>query len=160
MRALLPTARREYWTTWFSALLFFAAFYILLVPLPLYLAQIRLPDWQIGVILGAFGIASLVGRPLTGLLTDRWGYRIVILAGTLSLAVGAAGVPMTASPAAQFLLRILQAGGYIAFTTAATALIADLAPKDRQGAAMAIFGMAANVAMTWSLWPSAPRWAG
>ena len=148
MRALLPTARREYWTTWFSALLFFAAFYILLVPLPLYLAQIRLPDWQIGVILGAFGVASLVGRPLTGLLTDRWGYRVVILAGTLSLAVGAAGVPMTASPAAQFLLRILQAGGYIAFTTAATALIADLAPKDRQGAAMAIFGMAANVAMT------------
>ncbi len=148
MRALLPTARREYWTTWFSALLFFAAFYILLVPLPLYLAQIRLPDWQIGVILGAFGIASLVGRPLTGLFTDRWGYRVVILAGTLSLAIGAAGVPMTTSPVAQFLLRLLQAGGYIAFTTAATALIADLAPKDRQGAAMAIFGMAANVAMT------------
>ncbi len=148
MRALLPTARRGYWTTWFSALLFFAAFYTLLVPLPLYLAQIRLPDWQIGLILGAFGVASLVGRPLTGLLTDRWGYRTVILVGTLSLALGAAGAPMTTSPVAQFLLRILQAGGYIAFTTAATALIAELAPKDRQGAAMAIFGMAANVAMT------------
>lgn len=144
----LPVTERAYWATWSAALLFFGAFYILLVPLPLYLAQIRLPDWQIGVILGAFGIVSLVGRPFTGLLTDRWGYRVVILAGTLSLALGAAGVPMTTSPVAQFLLRILQAGGYIAFTTAATALIAELAPQDRQGAAMAIFGMAANVAMT------------
>ncbi len=144
----LPATDRAYWATWSAALLFFGAFYILLVPLPLYLAQIRLPDWQIGVILGAFGIVSLVGRPFTGLFTDRWGYRAVILAGTLSLALGAVGVPMTTSPVAQFLLRILQAGGYIAFTTAATALIAELAPKGRQGAAMAIFGMAANVAMT------------
>ncbi len=144
----LPVTERTYWATWSAALLFFGAFYVLLVPLPLYLAQIRLPDWQIGVILGAFGIVSLVGRPFTGLFTDRWGYRKVILAGTLSLAIGAAGAPMTASPVAQFLLRILQAGGYIAFTTAATALIAELAPQGRQGAAMAIFGMAANVAMT------------
>lgn len=146
--SMLPTTKRSYWTTWLATLLFFAAFYTLLVPLPLYLAAIELPDWQIGLILGAFGIASLIGRPLAGVFTDQWGYRPVVLFGTGALAVGALGVSLTAWPPFLFLLRLLQAAGYVAFTTAATALISELAPAARRGAALALFGVAANVAMT------------
>ncbi len=142
------TYSRSYWTTWSATLLFFAGFYTLIVPMPLYLAQIGLPDWQIGVIMGAFGIASLVGRPLAGSLTDSLGFRPVILFGTLSLALGAVGVGFVTSPPLLFTLRILQAAGYVAFTTAATSLISDLAPSTRRGAALAIFGAAANVAIT------------
>lgn len=131
-----------------AALLFFGAFYALLVPLPLYLAGIGLPSWQVGVILGAFGVASLVGRPLAGVASDRWGHRRVMLVGVASLAAGAAGVSFTVQPAVLFGLRILQALGYVAFTTAATALVADLSPAARRGAALALFGAAANVAMT------------
>ena len=139
---------REYWTTWSATLLFFAGFYTIIVPLPLYLTGIGLPDWQVGVIMGAFGIASLVGRPLAGGLTDSLGPRPVILFGTVSLALGAVGVGFVTWPPLLFTLRILQAAGYVAFTTAATSLISDLAPAARRGNALAIFGAAANVAIT------------
>lgn len=144
----MPTFSRRYWTVWAATLLFFGAFYTLIVPLPLYLDRVGLPDWQIGLILGAFGIASLVGRPLAGSLSDSLGSKPVILFGTLSLLVGAVGVIWTEWPAALFVLRILQAAGYVAFTTASTALIAQLAPPARRGAAIALFGAAANTAIT------------
>lgn len=144
----MPTFTRRYWTVWAATLIFFGAFYTLLVPLPLYLDHIELPDWQIGLILGAFGIASLVGRPLAGSLSDSLGSKPVILFGTASLLVGAVGVTQAEWPVALFLLRILQAAGYVAFTTASTALIAQLAPLARRGAAIALFGAAANVSIT------------
>ena len=138
----------RYWTVWSAALLFFAAFYALLVPIPLYLEAAGLPDWQIGLVLGAFGVASLVGRPLTGAVSDHLGRRPVILFGTVSLAAGAALMSFASSPALLFGLRVLQAAGYVTFTTAATALVADLAEPQRRGAALALFGVAANVAIT------------
>ncbi|MDE0462290.1 MAG: MFS transporter [Caldilineaceae bacterium] len=138
----------RYWTVWTAALLFFAAFYALLVPIPLYLEAEGLPDWQIGLVLGAFGVASLVGRPLTGAVSDSLGSRPVILFGTVALAAGAVLMSFTSNPALLFLLRVLQAAGYVTFTTAATALVADLAEPERRGAALALFGAAANVAIT------------
>jgi len=129
-------------------LLFFAAFYALLVPIPLYLEAEGLHDWQIGLVLGAFGVASLVGRPVTGAVSDSLGSRPVILFGTVALAAGAVLMSFTSNPALLFLLRVLQAAGYVTFTTAATALVADLAEPERRGAALALFGAAANVAIT------------
>lgn len=138
----------RYWTVWSAALLFFGAFYALLIPIPLYLESEGLPDWQIGLVLGAFGIASLIGRPLTGAANDSFGSRPVILFGTVSLSAGALLMSFTANPGWLFLLRIVQAAGYVSFTTAATALVAELAPEQRRGAALALFGAAANVAIT------------
>jgi len=139
---------RGYWTIWSATLLFFAAFYTLMIPLPLYLTGVGLPDWQVGVVLGALGIASLVVRPLAGVFADGWGRRRVMLLGTASLVVGAVGVSFTAQPVLLFGLRVLQATGYVAFTTAATALISDLASPQKRASALALFGTAANVAMT------------
>ncbi|NWJ48795.1 MAG: MFS transporter [Chloroflexi bacterium] len=147
---LLPPTKQGYWTVWVANLSFFAAYYALLIPLPRYLTQIGLPDWQIGVILGAFGVAAVVGRPLAGILTDSWGYRQVLLLGAGSLMVGAAFVSLTTDPVLLFGLRLLQAFGYVAFTTAGTALISALALPGQQGAALALFGAAANVAMAFA----------
>ena len=139
---------KEYWNVWIATLLFFAAFYTLMIPLPLYLAQIGLPDWQVGVILGALGITSLVARPLAGAFADGWGRRPVMLIGTGALVLGAVGVSMTIQPSLLFGMRVFQALGYVAFTTAATALVSDLAPHQQKGAALALFGTSANLAMT------------
>lgn len=140
--------QRGYWTVWGATLLFFAAFYALMVPLPLYLTDVGLPDWQVGMILGALGVASLIGRPLAGALADGWGRRKAMLLGTGALVTGAIGVSLTIQPLLLFGLRVSQAIGYVAFTTAATAMASDLASPQQQGAALALFGTAANVAMT------------
>ena len=139
---------RAYWTAWTSTLIFFAGFYTLLVPLPRYLALVGLPDWQIGLILGAFGVASLLGRPLAGVGVDRFGTRPMLLFGAAALVVGAAGTVLTADPLVLGGLRLFQAAGYVAFTTAGTALVIELTPDDERGRRLAIFGAAANVAIT------------
>lgn len=144
----MSSSSRGYWTVWTATLLFFVAFYTLLVPLPLYLSGVGLPDWLVGVVMGAFGVASLFSRPLAGLLSDRWDRRYIMLIGAASLFVGAAGVSLTASPPLLFVLRLLQAVGYVAFTTAGTALVSDLAAPQERAARLAFFGIAANVAMT------------
>lgn len=139
---------RAYWTAWVATVIFFAGFYSLLVPLPRYLTEIGLPDWQIGMILGAFGVASLLWRTVAGVGVDRWGARPIMLLGAGSLVVGAVCVPLTASPLVLGSLRLLQAAGYVAFTTAGTALIIQLTPEEERGRRLAIFGAAANVAIT------------
>jgi predicted MFS family arabinose efflux permease len=140
-----PTS--AYWLTWFAAVTFFAGFYALLVPLPRYLSAIGLPDWQIGLVLGAFGIASLIGRPLAGAATDRFGSQPILLCGAASLAVGAVAVAQTTNLEALMGLRLLQAIGYVAFTTAGTALIVILVPPETRARRLAVFGVAANLAI-------------
>lgn len=139
---------KDYWTIWTATLLFFAAFYTLLIPFPLYLAEAGLADWQIALVMGAFGIASLLVRPLAGVFSDVWGRRRVMIIGALSLVAGSAAVTLTVDATLLFGLRVLQAAGYVAFTTAATAVISDLAPAGKRASAMALFGTAANLAMT------------
>lgn len=152
-QARAPRERSAYWLVWLATLTFFAGFYALLVPLPKYLSSVGLPDWQVGLVLGAFGIASLIGRPAAGLATDRFGSRPVLLAGSASLALGAAGVPATANLPIQMLLRLLQAIGYVAFTTAGTALVVSLIAPEARARKLAVFGAAANLAI--SLTPAA-----
>src|SRR3954451_10594573 len=106
---------RAFWLAWISTLIFFAGFYALLVPLPRYLADVGLPDWQIGLILGAFGVASVLGRPLAGIGVDRFGSRPVLLIGAASLIVGAGGVVLTVNPILLGVLRLAQTVGYVAF---------------------------------------------
>jgi predicted MFS family arabinose efflux permease len=148
-----PGGARAYWTAWAATLVYFAGFYSLLVPLPRYLVQVGLPDWQIGMILGAFGVASLLWRTVAGVGVDRFGSRPVMLLGSASLVVGAICVILTANPLVLGALRLLQAAGYVAFTTAGTALIIQLTPEEERGRRLAIFGAAANVAI--SLAPAA-----
>lgn len=142
------SAARDYWIAWGATLLFFVAFYALLAPLPGYLEGVGLADWQIGFVLGAFGVASLLGRPVAGVLTDRWGARRVMVFGGVALAIGAALVGLTTDAWVLFGLRLLQAFGYVAFTTAGTALVVALAGAEERGRRLAVFGIAANVAMT------------
>jgi predicted MFS family arabinose efflux permease len=142
------TPRHAYGTVWFATLLFFAGFYALLTPLPRHLAAVGMPDWQIGLVLGAFGVASLLGRPFAGLAADQLGPRAVMLAGAAALLIGALGVLVAADLVSLFLLRLLQAFGYVAFSTAGTSLVVTLTAPEQRGQRLAVFGAAANVAIT------------
>jgi predicted MFS family arabinose efflux permease len=137
----------SYWLAWLATITFFAGFYALLVPLPRYLERAGLQDWQIGFVLGTFGIAALVGRPLSGAAVDRFGGRASMLAGAASLAFGALLMPRTTNVASLAALRVLQATGYVAFTTGGTALVARLVVPGQRAGRMATFGVAANIAI-------------
>ncbi|MEZ4663411.1 MAG: MFS transporter [Caldilineaceae bacterium] len=154
--------QRDYRITWAATFLFFVAFYGLIVPLPRYLTSVGLADWQVGLVLGATSIASLLTRPISGILTDRVGYRRMLLFGSLSLIVGAVGVVFTAQLWLLFGLRILQALGYVIFTTAGNALVGQLAAPEERSTKIAYFGLAANfaISMTPGLTDTLLGWIG
>ncbi|MCB0063622.1 MAG: MFS transporter [Caldilineaceae bacterium] len=139
---------RNYQITWLATFLFFVAFYALIVPLPRYLTALGLADWQVGFVLGATSIASLLTRPISGVLTDRFGFKPMLLFGAGSLVLGAVGVLFTQMVALLFALRVLQALGYVIFTTAGNALVGELASPSDRSTKIAYFGLAANFAMT------------
>jgi MFS family permease len=147
-RQAQATNQRNYQITWLATFCFFVAFYALIVPLPRYLSAIGLADWQVGFVLGATSIAALITRPISGVLTDRFGYKRMLLFGAASLMVGAIGVIFTQSMALLFLLRVFQALGYVIFTTAGNALVGLLATPAERSTKIAYFGLAANFAMT------------
>lgn len=140
--------QRDYRITWLATFLFFVAFYALIVPLPRYLTEVGLADWQVGLVLGATSIASLLTRPISGVLTDRLGYKRMLLFGAAALVLGATGVVFTTQMALLFGLRILQALGYVIFTTAGNALVGQLASPAERSTKIAYFGLAANFAIT------------
>ena len=141
-------SQRAFWAAFAATICFFAAFYALIIPLPLYMQAEGISDWHIGVVMGAFGIASLVVRPFAGALSDRFGVRPVIVYGTLALACGGSLVGVTTSVPLLFVLRLLQASGYVAFTTAATAMVSGMVTAAHRGTAIARYGGAANIAVT------------
>ncbi|UVK54566.1 MFS transporter [Mesorhizobium sp. AR02] len=57
-------------------------------------SRLGIDDGQLGILLLFLGGGSLVGMPLTGLLTARFGYRLIIICGTL---VAAAVLPILAA---------------------------------------------------------------
>lgn len=139
---------KRFWIVWISTFLFFSAFYSLIIPLPNYLKSIGINDLQLGFILGALGITSLIVRPFTGVLTDKYGRKKIILTGVGIFILGVIITTLTSSAIMLFIARSFQAIGYVAYTTSATTLIGDFTKDDKSGTSMAIYGAAANVAMT------------
>jgi predicted MFS family arabinose efflux permease len=141
-------APRAYWLLWAATLLFFAGFYTLLVPMPRQMTAVGLSDTEIGIVLGAFGFASLALRLPAGWAADRIGLRPLLLLGAALLAGGSLLVPLSDGVWPLFLLRAAQAAGYVIFTTSGTAAILRMTPPAVRGSRIALFGAAANVAMT------------
>lgn len=147
---------RGYWSLWTAALAFFFAFYALLTLVPARLAALGYGGGRAAFIIGAFGVAAFVVRPFAGALADAWGHNRVVAAGAAALALGSAGMVLSDNAVVLFGTRLLQAGGYAAFTTAATARLAALLPVGQRARPMAFFGTAINAAM--AVAPAAAAW--
>lgn len=125
----------------------FLGFYLLLATLPKYISGFVGEQKVVGVILGVFGIIGLVLRPMVGRLADLRGGKKLMLAGSAVLLLATVLYPRGHDAASFFGLRVLHGLGWAAFGTAASALVALIAPARRRGEAMGYYGMSTNVAM-------------
>lgn len=138
---------RNFILTSVSTFTLFTSFYFLLATLPIYLEKLGGSESEIGLIIGVFTISAVILRPFIGSLSDRQGRKKILLAGLLVFLVSMMLYNYTTDVISLLILRIFHGLGWGAVTTAATTLIADIAPPSRRGEAMGIFGMASNVAM-------------
>lgn len=130
-----------------SSFLYFGSFYLLLPILPQFVASLGGTTSQIGLVVGAFTMASVVIRPYLGKLADNYGRKKMMLfgAGLFALLFSIYGQIHAIVPL--YLLRVLHGIAHGSYLAAAFAYIADLAPVKRRGEVMGIYGVANVVAM-------------
>jgi MFS family permease len=138
---------RNFILTSLSTFTLFSSFYFLLITLPIYIKKIGGTESEIGFIIGVFTISAVVLRPFIGQEVDRRGRKKILISGLVVFLMSMLLYNYTNSVTSLLLLRVFHGIGWGAATTAATTLIADIAPPKRRGEAMGIFGMASNVAM-------------
>ncbi len=96
---------------------------------------------DIGIVMGAFNIASLLASPAAGWLCARFGHARVLAGGCLIAASGAAVFALSDSAAGFFLGRALQGLGFAQVLIGGSAYVAETAPPGRLGEALGLAGV-------------------
>jgi len=127
-----------------SALAFFMYIGTLLPLIPLYIESETIggTEFDIGLNVAAFAVAAVLARPILGRLANRFGRRVIIVAGTLMAASSGFGMSQVESLLPLLGLRALTGIGEAAVFVGAATLIADLSPRDRRAEGASYFSVA------------------
>jgi DHA2 family multidrug resistance protein len=100
---------------------------------------------QIAWVLTAYIIASAIATPLTGWLCDRFGQKNIFLASICGFTLASALCGMSNTLAEIVLARLLQGVFGAALVPLAQVVLMDINPREKQGSAMAVWGMGVMV---------------
>jgi MFS family permease len=96
--------------------------------------------WTLGALLAVYDGAEILLKPVFGALADRVGPRPVLVGGLLAFAVASAAFVLAGTPTWVGLARFGQGAAAAAFSPAANALVAQLAPPSGRGRAFGGYG--------------------
>jgi MFS family permease len=99
-------------------------------------------DIEVGIVTGAFAITGLACRPLAGRLADRRGRKRIVILGAISTAIAGALYFVPAGVPGLVIARLFLGAGEGAVYTAGSAWVVDLAPPDRRGQLIGLYGLA------------------
>jgi MFS family permease len=112
-----------------------------------FLGAIGYDKRQIGVVMGAFNLASLAMAPVVARLIARLGFARVIAGGCALAAIGAAVFAQVDTLAGYATARAIQGAGMACLTIGAAAYVAESSPIDRLAQALGAAGVFTLVAM-------------
>ena len=116
-----------------AGLLFWCSMASFLPTLPLYVDHIGGTKQEVGIVMGSFAIGLLSFRTRLGRFSDRKGRKIVLIIGTLVVTIAPLLYIGTNSIYGLIAIRAFHGISIAAFSTAYTALVADLAPEENRG---------------------------
>ncbi len=99
-------------------------------------------DVAVGVVVGAFALAAILSRPLAGRLADRRGRRDVLVGGMALSAVAGALLFVPGGVPSLIVSRLVLGFAEGAVFTAGAAWTVDVAPVERRGRILGLFGLA------------------
>jgi MFS family permease len=142
-----PIFTRSFVLACFASLGAFLSFYLLLATLPTYVERVGGSEAAVGFVLGLFSVSAVLVRPTAGQQSDRLGKRSLMAGGAAVLLLSSALYAGASSVAALSALRLVHGLGWGVFSTASSALVADIVPPARRGEAVGYFGMFGSAAM-------------
>ena len=142
--ATIPDKRASLWTRAFTLLclaefLGYAQHFALQPALPLYITQLGGSPFIVGLVIAAFGVTSVLSRPIIGYWVDRWsaaGMMIIGMAGQ-ALSILFCFAPFSA---AVIFSNALRGIGWSSMAASGYTLLATAAPPERRGEASGYFG--------------------
>jgi len=99
-------------------------------------------DLMVGIVSGAFAITGIVCRPIAGSMADRRGRRITVVVGASLAVVAGALLFLPASIPGLILSRLFLGAGEGTVFTAGSAWNVDMAPPERRGRMIGLYGLA------------------
>jgi MFS family permease len=138
---------RDFILVFFAQFTFIIVCHILIPTLPIYLSRLGSRETEIGVLIGSFGVSSLVLRPFVGRALLRVPEKGFMTAGAILFAL-ASSAYLYAPPFWPFLMvRVFQGIGLAFFNTAAFTLIANISPEVHRGQSLGYFFLAQNISL-------------
>jgi len=138
---------REFILCFFAQFAFTSVFHILVPTIPIYLSRSGSTEVEIGILIGALGISSLVLRPVIGKKLSKIPEKKFMLAGAILFAVTSIAY-IFAPPFWPFLfVRVFQGIGSALFFTASIAFITNITPGAYRGQSLGYFFLSFNLSM-------------
>jgi MFS family permease len=134
---------------WLATLGAFASFGVILLALPLYVAdELEYGSIGVGIAMGSASVTAILFGPPAGRVADRRGRRAVIFGGAAVMVACYVALALEPSLPLVVAVRLLTGAGEAAFVVAVLTVAADLAPSDRRGEAMSLVTTASYLGLT------------
>lgn len=152
-----PLWTKDFLLVFFSNLLLFFSFYMLIPVLPFYLMKyFETSGSTAGVVLSLYTISALMIRPFSGFLVDMFSRKPLYLICYGCFCIIFAGYVVAVTLTLFIILRILHGFAFGISTVSGSTVAVDLMTSERRGEGIGYFGMAANIAM--AVGPVAGLW--
>lgn len=125
-----------------ASFFYFGSFYLLLPVLPLYVEGFGGAASEIGLAVGVFTLFSVLVRPHSGKLGDRYGLKRFMVLGAGLFTLMFACYLLVSDLTMLYVVRVLHGVAHGVFLAAVFAYVGSIAPQDRRGEVMGVFGMA------------------
>jgi MFS family permease len=127
----------------FADLAYFTSAGVLILATPLFArGPLGADPVGVGIAVGAFSVTALVFRPWSGRESDRRGRRPLLIAGATLAAAAILAHTVTSDLAILIVLRLVLGVAEALFFVAGFAMLADLAPRGREGEALSFNSLA------------------
>jgi MFS family permease len=132
-----------------SNFLMYITYYAILSALPIYLVtDLHASKMQVGVVVGAYTIASVLVRPFSGFALDKFGRRTIFLSALIIYSLLFAGYLVAVTITSIIFLRFAQ-GLTWGFTTVSGSTIAiDNIPSSKRGEGIGYFALSTTLGMS------------
>jgi MFS family permease len=132
-----------------SNFLMYITYYAILSALPIYLvSNLHASKMQVGVVVGAYTIASVLVRPFSGFTLDRFGRRTIFLSALIVYSFLFAGYLFALTLTSILLLRFAQGLTWGFVTVSGSTIAVDITPVSKRGEGIGYFALSTTMGMS------------